>query len=1351
MLGEGSSGPACSTTVACILYIGDDQTNFTAPHVWSQFFYVKSNSNDLGGSPGDGCGACEPTTTMLGASPPGTVVDGQSVTLTATVTSTSPCTPSGTVTFLNGTNVLGTGPISAGSATLTTSSLPGGTLSLTASFPGDASTCLPSTSSPLSYVVTSPNSGDQIPMSAQSVGTVAAGTPFSSGQGINVVIPPNDLFNGTSGLKVLECSAPGFVLPMDSSSCDGNTINGNTLFANANGSVNFQTATGSTYPIYALPDSISLGETSGGPVCNDLIPCVLYIGTNQNDFTQPHLFTNFFFVHPNADDLGENPGDGTPTPMTGTTLTTSTPSGVFGQTDVLTATVITNVPSTCTPSGTVTFKNGSTTLGTGTISNGSASFSSVLPIATYSLTAVFPAGSGCAASTSPAVSYVVSKAATTTGLNGAPTSGAVFSQSVTFTATIAVVSPGAGTPSGTVTFKDGTNTLGSPTVSGGTATFTTSLLGPGSHTITATYSGDGNFTGSTQTLTYNVALASTTTVLSVPSSSSVFGQSVTFTATVAPVSPATATPTGTVTFKDGATIIGTAQTLSGGMASVTTSSLAVASHTITATYSGDSNDNGSTGMLSTEFVVNQARTTTGLGAVPSSPTVFGQSITFTATVTASAPGAGTPTGTVTFKDGATTIGTGPLAGGIATLTTSTLPVGSGHSITATYGGDTNFLASPASTAVPYTVNQAATTTALGAAPTSPSVFGQSVTFTATVTANSPGAGTPTGTVTFKDGATTIGTPTLSGGVATLTTATLALGSHSITATYGGDSDFAASPASTAVPYTVNQAATTTGLSSVPSPSSVIGQSVIFTAVVHPTSPGAGTPTGTVTFKDGATTIGTAQTLSGGTASVTTSTLTVATHSITVVYSGDGNFTISTSSPESFTVNQAASASAVISSLNPANPGASVTFTDTVTVVAPGAGTLTGTVTFKDGTTTIGTAQTLSGGTASVTTSTLSIGSHAITAVYSGDGNFSGSTSNTLTQVVSQYASATALTSSPNPSKLSSAATFTATVTPAAPATGTPTGSVAFRNGATLLGTSTLNAAGVATLTTSSLTTGTHSITAVYGGDATFASSTSAAVSQVVQASGGYWLVARDGGIFSFGSAQFYGSTGAIHLNQPIVGMAATPDGHGYWLVARDGGIFTFGDAQYHGSVPQILPGLTGIVGMVADPATGGYWIINSDGTIFNFDAPQDGTLPFFGIHVHNIVGGAATTDGKGLYLVGSDGHVYTMLGTATNQGSLVGVHLNAPIISMSIDPATGGYWLLGADGGVFSFNAPFFGSTGNLHLNKPVVGMTSTADGGGYWFVASDGGIFSFGDAVFEGSTGSLTLNQPVVGMASSG
>ena len=98
---------------------------------------------------------------------------------------------------------------------------------------------------------------------------------------------------------------------------------------------------------------------------------------------------------------------------------------------------------------------------------------------------------------------------------------------------------------------------------------------------------------------------------------------------------------------------------------------------------------------------------------------------------------------------------------------------------------------------------------------------------------------------------------------------------------------------------------------------------------------------------------------------------------------------------------------------------------------------------------------------------------------------------------------------------------------------------------------------------------------------------------------GYWLVASDGGIFTFGDAGFFGSTGAIRLNQPIVGMAPTPDGHGYWLVASDGGIFTFGDARFYGSTgahPLNQP----IVGMAPTPDGHGYWLVASDGGIFTF-------------------------------------------------------------------------------------------------------------------------------------------------------
>jgi len=232
---------------------------------------------------------------------------------------------------------------------------------------------------------------------------------------------------------------------------------------------------------------------------------------------------------------------------------------------------------------------------------------------------------------------------------------------------------------------------------------------------------------------------------------------------------------------------------------------------------------------------------------------------------------------------------------------------------------------------------------------------------------------------------------------------------------------------------------------------------------------------------------------------------------------------------------------------------------------------------------------------------------------------------------------------------------------------------------------------------------------------------------------GYWEVASDGGIFSFGNATFYGSMGGHPLNQPIVGMAATPTGHGYWEVASDGGIFSFGDATFYGSMgghPLNQP----IVGMAATPTGHGYWEVARDGGIFSF-----GTARFYGSmggHPLNqpIVGMAAMPTGHGYWEVASDGGIFSF-GDATFYGSMGGHPLNQPIVGMAATPTGHGYWEVASDGGIFSFgSAQFHGSMGGHPLNQPIVGMAATPTGNGYWEVASDGGIFSFGSAQFHGS-----------------
>jgi hypothetical protein len=212
---------------------------------------------------------------------------------------------------------------------------------------------------------------------------------------------------------------------------------------------------------------------------------------------------------------------------------------------------------------------------------------------------------------------------------------------------------------------------------------------------------------------------------------------------------------------------------------------------------------------------------------------------------------------------------------------------------------------------------------------------------------------------------------------------------------------------------------------------------------------------------------------------------------------------------------------------------------------------------------------------------------------------------------------------------------------------------------------------------------------------------SARSSVVPTATSGYWLVGTDGGIFNYGSAGFFGSTGAIPLNQPIVGMAATPDGRGYWMVASDGGIFAFGDALFYGSMggkPLNQP----IVAIAATRTGRGYWMVASDGGIFAF-------------------------------------------GDAVFYGSMGATHLNKPIVDIAPTPDGRGYWMTASDGGIFAFgDAGFFGSTGAINLAKRIEAMAPAPDGRGYWMVAGDGGVFSFGDAGFFGSAAGATDKRVV-------
>ena len=259
--------------------------------------------------------------------------------------------------------------------------------------------------------------------------------------------------------------------------------------------------------------------------------------------------------------------------------------------------------------------------------------------------------------------------------------------------------------------------------------------------------------------------------------------------------------------------------------------------------------------------------------------------------------------------------------------------------------------------------------------------------------------------------------------------------------------------------------------------------------------------------------------------------------------------------------------------------------------------------------------------------------------------------------------------------------------------------------------------------------------------------TSPACPQPVRPAPGYWQVASDGGIFSFGAAQFYGSTGSTKLNEPVVGMAATGNGGGYWLVASDGGVFAYGNAQFYGSTGSIRLNKP-IIGLIPTLDDGGYWLIASDGGVFAYgDAKFYGSLGAGGASSPVTAAAPAFLDG-GYWIVDANGQVFSF-GNAHFQGQPSWAPGGYRITGMAPTASSNGYWLASANGNVADFgDAASYGSMVGTPLNSPVVGMAANADGDGYWLQGSDGGIFAFGHAEFYGSMGGRHLNAPMVGIA---
>jgi cyclophilin family peptidyl-prolyl cis-trans isomerase len=321
--------------------------------------------------------------------------------------------------------------------------------------------------------------------------------------------------------------------------------------------------------------------------------------------------------------------------------------------------------------------------------------------------------------------------------------------------------------------------------------------------------------------------------------------------------------------------------------------------------------NGATAMASGTATINDAALTAQGTAVTASTGVALNNISV-ATFTDADPmaQAGDFAASIDWGDGQSSSGTVTGSGGTFSVNGShTYSTAGNFTIRTTINdintagdvpGSTATATSTATVSVPN-----ATTTTLTATPNR-SVFGQSVMFTATVSVNSPGTGTPTGVVNFLEGTNTVGTATLdANGRAVFSTATLGAGTHAITASYPGAAASGSNPGfgpstSAAVTQTVSAASTTTTLTSSPNPVSV-GQSVTFMATVTASAPSGGTPSGTVNFQEGSTVLGSVPLNATGVATFSTSTLAAGTHTITAVYAGVNNFTTSTSAPVTQTV------------------------------------------------------------------------------------------------------------------------------------------------------------------------------------------------------------------------------------------------------------------------------------------------------------------------------------------------------------------------------------------------------------------------------------------------------------------
>ena len=786
------------------------------------------------------------------------------------------------------------------------------------------------------------------------------------------------------------------------------------------------------------------------------------------------------------------------------------------------------------PSQTVTFMNGAThTALPSTLSapstvtldaTGQASFSFNLGAAfttlgSYNFVAQYSGDTIYAGPVLSAPVYITTEQSSI-ALSVAPsiTSGTLaFNSTITVNVTAGVSSTsaspaGSAPPTGQITLQ----VAGGPVASSYTATLVTSngvttatfpsvmFTAAGQFTLQATYPGDTNYTAATSTpVTVTVTQATPTVVLTPSSTSPSPGGTLTLTGTVTPPGGSAISPTGTVTFVLDGQIVGSPQAINAASLTpnITIPSPSLGTHTVLATYSGDTNYASASSSAVTITVAQITPTALTLTPATATPAP-GSSLQLTARLATTISGTTSPTGTVRFTlDGVQQGALIPVSG-LTAITTITVPTSGSHNLQAIYSGDANYVG-VSSAVVPISVALVATTTIVSPSNYSPSP-GSSIQATATVTPSALGTTMPTGTVTVTFNGIVQGVQTLASGTAVSTTFPVPStpGAYLLQATYSGDTYYATS-ASSVVTVTVSKFPTTTVIFPATS-SPAAGSPLVVSGSITPSTVGPALPTGTFSVTEDGAAVGAIATVTPGnpaSVSVTLPALIPGSHVLQGTYSGDSYYSTSTSFPP-VTVSVAKSPTTISISPVTLSPtaGSTLQVLANITTTVPLTALPSGTVTvYLDGISQIsGTVSAGSPSTATVSIPIFVAGSHILTATYSGDTYYtSSSTTSSVTIIVNKGATTTLVSATPPALTAGATETLTATVAPTNSVVGTTyniTGTVTFYdNGSVLLGSAPL-VNDVATLSGVTLANNIdHSIKAIYAGDGNWLGSVSAVV------------------------------------------------------------------------------------------------------------------------------------------------------------------------------------------------------------------------------------------------------------------